>query len=191
MVKYIISASCFVTKFFITFFLCSTLDGIWHKFYEIVILNSVNGVYFFMYNSWDRQQSVTSQHQQSEDGLSIYFGQPHISASVSSKVVHLTEKQIWEIGFDAMRVESVNFKADWEMYVWNGEKYDLQLTKEQQTCINQTKLYKHYQLWLGGSGLFCSSNFQTFACYCFCAIEKRDKVASVTQEGSSMICFYL
>lgn len=63
-----------------------------------------------------------------------------------------------------------------------------QLTKQLQTCINQAKLY---QLSLGGSKVFCSSHVQTFACYFFCAIEERDQATTVTQEGSSMICFYL
>lgn len=49
---------------------------------------------------------------ESEDGLSIYFGQLHLRASASSKAVYLKEEQIWVIGLDAIGVESLNFKAN-------------------------------------------------------------------------------
>lgn len=120
---------------------------------------------------------------ESEDGLSIYFGQLHLRASVSCKVVYLKEKQIWVIGLDAIRGESINCLE------WGEVWHTSQLTKQQQTWINQTKLYKHCQSSLGGSRMFCGSHLQTFACYCFCAIEERDQVATVPREGSCLSVF--
>lgn len=71
------------------------------------------------------------------------------------------------------------------MYVWSREKKHDSIsrpTKQQQTCINQKKLYKHYQLWVVQE---CFVAFISKHLHVIISVQlKKDQMTTETQEGN-------
>lgn len=131
MVKYIISAACFVIKFFITFFLCFTF--LRQMVFDINFMKSRYWILSMVYtSSCTTSETDSNQLYPNIRNLKMDLYIDHIIlVSFTSELLCLAklyiwkEKQIWVIVLDAIRMESMNFKADWEMYVWNREKCGL------------------------------------------------------------------